>query len=491
VKKNVWGAFLIVAIMSGLVFAGSSFGIARASTSVMGIIESDTVWTKVNSPYELTGAVGVISGVTLTIEAGVTVNLSNNYIQVNGTLRAIGTATDPILFNEGRGPEGIIFTESSSDWNETTANGSIIENAVINSAGVCIENVSPKISNNTFHCRVEIHGGAPLILNNRFIRGDGLDVCNSNATISGNVLSDNYQAMYVSITNSSFTPLIERNLIVNNVYGIGIPIPHATTASPIIRNNTIANNTDGICIWNGGTALPVIIYNNIYGNTAHNFRLTDITNNIDATQNWWGTTGAQTISQSIYDFKNDFSLGNITFVPFLTELNPQAMPDPNMLTQLPSPTPTPESSATPSPSLTASPTPDSNNFNIESNSTVSAFSFNSSIPEITFTVNGTTGTTGYVKATISKNFMPNAENIKVYLDGNQIDYNLDSTDNSWIVTFTYQHSTHQVAINAAKNPADDSVVPDWIWQATIIIAAASLISAACLFIWFRKTRRGC
>ncbi len=496
-KKLVAAEFLVIILMiNGLLLAGAlPFGIVRASTPVMGIISSDTVWTKADSPYTLTGAVGVVSGVTLTIEAGVTVNLGNNYLQVNGTLRAIGNATDPIRFNDGGSP-AIRFTASSSDWNETAASGCIIENAVVSRSDIRIDNASLKIINSTFNCRISTFGGSPLILNNIFKGGGGVVLYDSNEIIFGNVFSDASQAIYVGGTNCA--PLIERNLIVN-ITGYGIVVPSSSGAfSPVIVNNTIANNTEAICISGGGNPSPTIMYNNIYGSGGYNFRLTEIKNNINASYNWWGTTDTEAISQSILDFKHDFTLGNVTFVPFLTELNPKAMPDPNMPIQLPSPTPTPEPSATPSPtpdltptptpSASTSPTPGSNSFNIESNSTVSAFSFNSSIPEITFTVNGTTGTTGYVKATISKNFMPNAENIKVYLDGNQTDYDLDSNGNSWIVTFTYQHSTHQVTINAARNPADVSVFPDWIWQATIVIVLASIVSATCLFIWALKTK---
>ncbi len=51
------------------------------------------------------------------------------------------------------------------------------------------------------------------------------------------------------------------------------------------------------------------------------------------------------INQSIYDFKNDFNVGTVYFVPFLTEPNPQAMPNPNaplptIPTDSPSPSPT-------------------------------------------------------------------------------------------------------------------------------------------------------
>ena len=88
---------------------------AQAETQFSGIISTDTTWTKVNSPYEIIGATAIIENVTLTIEPGVTVNLGNNYLQVNGTLIAKGSFNDPIYLNGGRLP-AIVFTNSSGDW---------------------------------------------------------------------------------------------------------------------------------------------------------------------------------------------------------------------------------------------------------------------------------------------------------------------------------------------------------------------------------------
>ena len=57
------------------------------------------------------------------------------------------------------------------------------------------------------------------------------------------------------------------------------------------------------------------------------------------------------ISQSIVDNKNDFNLGTVNFVPFLTAANPQAMPDSNV--HIPTSTVSPTSST---PSQSTSPT---------------------------------------------------------------------------------------------------------------------------------------
>jgi hypothetical protein len=130
----------------------------------------------------------------------------------------------------------------------------------------------------------------------------------------------------------------------------------------------------------------------------------------------------------------------------------------------------------------------SQGFAIESNSTVSAFTFDNSgnIPQICFGVSGPEGTTGYVEITITKTFMPNSD-IDVYLDGTQIDYQLTATENSWIVTFTYHHSSHLVAINSVAYIATSpSAFPDWIWNITIVTVAVMVIAATGILVWLTK-----
>jgi hypothetical protein len=86
-RKSLLIAFLIALMISGLAFVGSvPFGKAQTSTSVNGIITSDTTWTQANSPYNLTGNILINSGTTVTVGAGTTLNLNGYYIIVNGSL---------------------------------------------------------------------------------------------------------------------------------------------------------------------------------------------------------------------------------------------------------------------------------------------------------------------------------------------------------------------------------------------------------------------
>ena len=85
-------------------------------------------------------------------------------------------------------------------------------------------------------------------------------------------------------------------------------------------------------------------------------------------------------------------------------------------------------------------------FSVISNSTISELSFNSTSRLLSFTVSGPSGTIGYTNVTIAKTLIANISELKVNLDGNQINYTATSTDYSWLIHFTYEHSTHKVVI---------------------------------------------
>jgi hypothetical protein len=422
------------------------FGIAQASTNVGGIISSNTTWTKASSPYNLLGPTLVSSGVTLTIEAGATVNLNTYYLQVDGTLNAIGTSTDTVYINSSAVNAGRIeFTASSTSWNEQSGSGCIIENAVIDQTVISTKNCSVKISGNTFNDNADMmhenvaittNGGSSIISNNNF--NGGLDISDSstifNNIITGgigiyggspvvtkNTISGGSSYFYIgrdwdrdyytiaiehqcspTLTNNTidgsiafnmngngyaynvFNALISSNtinggiaigdgsgtvVIANNVIsGSGISANSAvsTTISnnliinadiglqigdATVQNNTIANNQVAISL--NSAVSPTIVWNNIENSSQYNIKLASTSNNINASNNWWGTADTQAINQTIYDFKYDFNLGTVNFVPFLTEPNPEAMPALNA----PMPTPKPEQTPTPTPEQTPSTSP--------------------------------------------------------------------------------------------------------------------------------------
>lgn len=316
-----------------------NFTRAQTGTEVGGIIATNTLWTKANSPYTQTTPILISENVTLTIEPGVIVNLNSFYIRVAGTLKAEGTSTDKItFFRENPGSpsgSGIQFINTSSDWNETKKTGCIISNALINYDNpIDILDSSPKISSctiiangNGYSYAILVRGGGAIIVNNTISSpysgisiGSNSDSPNDNCTIANNTIYN----CQVGIEVRFASPLIEGNLIVNSrgsdLEGYGGIVIAFIDSHPIIQNNTIILNSYGISFFADANA--TICYNNIEKNNYNIYLYSSTqTGNINATSNWWGTTNTQAINQTIYDFKNDFNLGKTTFIPYLNTPN--------------------------------------------------------------------------------------------------------------------------------------------------------------------------
>jgi hypothetical protein len=126
--------------------------------------------------------------------------------------------------------------------------------------------------------------------------------------------------------------------------------------------------------------------------------------------------------------------------------------------QTPMPSPTPEPTPTPAvtPSPSPIPVPGQSFFFVESNSTVTELFFNSTSAALSFTVSGESYTAGYVKVTIAKSLVSTVQNVKAYLDGNELNVAITDDGDSWLLSFTYMHSTHKVTINFASAPIDES-----------------------------------
>jgi outer membrane protein assembly factor BamB len=111
----------------------------------------------------------------------------------------------------------------------------------------------------------------------------------------------------------------------------------------------------------------------------------------------------------------------------------------------------------------------------------SPLAFDSGTRELRFTVTGETGTTGFVEVKVAKSLVGNVADLKVYLDGASLDYSAQSTNDSWVLCFTYAHSTHSVIVNlgAASSPI--------MWFITVAVVVA--VVGACLLLYFRKRKR--
>ena len=400
---------LIVFIVASLIAASFVLSNVQA-TGTIGTITSDITWTSANSPYNLTGPINVNTGVTLTIEQGVTINLNNFYIQAEGTIQAYGISSNPIQFNNGI----IKFTQDSIGWNEQTGTGCIIQNANLNSVSVTniynaikldsdyidgaisVSGVSiisnniivgsvyitgtTMVWNNTISGTVSGEGGTlssyPIIASNNIFDGSNYLKTGISSTgyalIVDNSISNCNYGVYLYTSHQqlggSIAPneVLERNKISGNNEGIHMEIYPAMAygvINPSITNNTITQNSVGVKI-DGEAQYLTFQNNNLQDNLNYSiyFAIGETTD-LNASNNWWGTTDQSIINQTIYDSKNDFNLGTVNFQPVLTSINIQAAPNPNatMPTPLPintlSPTPITQPTGTPTPETTFSPTP--------------------------------------------------------------------------------------------------------------------------------------
>ena len=91
-------------------------------------------------------------------------------------------------------------------------------------------------------------------------------------------------------------------------------------------------------------------------------------------------------------------------------------------------------------------------FAVESNSTVTDLAYDSTANKLSFVVDGENGTTGYTRVTIAKSLAPDITKLKVRIDKIEYDYTVTEMTDSWILTFTYNHSTHQVEVDFNQAP---------------------------------------
>jgi hypothetical protein len=141
------------------------------------------------------------------------------------------------------------------------------------------------------------------------------------------------------------------------------------------------------------------------------------------------------------------------------------------------------------------PCTDQNVFSITSNSTLSELSFNSDNKELSFSVSGDNGTTGYVNVYIPKSLINDISGLKVYLDNSQIQYTSQFQGDGWLLYFTYHHSTHSVAINLSSQRSTSTAQPstltlDWVKIAILVfMGIITAIVVVVAFVYLGRKKR--
>lgn len=83
---------------------------------------------------------------------------------------------------------------------------------------------------------------------------------------------------------------------------------------------------------------------------------------------------------------------------------------------------------------------------VVSSSNLTELVFNSTSRVLSFNLTDSSGAVGYANVTIAKDLIGQIGGLKVSLNGTTVYYTYTSTDVSWLLYFTYQHSTHDVVV---------------------------------------------
>jgi hypothetical protein len=249
-----------------------------AVTEVRGIISEDTVWTKENSPYFLTGNVELAYGASLTIEPGVSVVGRWGSIEVWGDLIVEGTEDENVLFNNVRiEPLGKYSELSSIDMKHA-----------------------------------HMYRGGVMAWNNSSPR--------TSFTIVDSIFQDTY---YMNLYYPKAVSYLERNIFSDTG---GIKIGTDFNQAIEIRNN-LFYKTYGNYLIESMVAVSdkTIFEKNSFIDTPKVFNLTSTSFafDLDARNNYWGTSEPDNFAAKFYD-KNDSlsSPGFVLYEPYLTVPDP-------------------------------------------------------------------------------------------------------------------------------------------------------------------------
>lgn len=291
---------LALALILLVLPAGSPCEATAAPESHLGdtVIGEDSVW---QGTVRVDGVAVVARRATLTIEPGTTVlfskldrnrdGIGDGELRVLGGLDARGTAAAPITFRSAE------KNPAAMDWSYvllfTSGRKNLIRHCVFENAftGLQVHFSTAEVDGSTFR-------------HNR----EGLRFGRSHLTVRNSLFTGN--DLGVRFTRMEGPTVLAGNRISGNRIGV-LLVPSGQNITDFFEPDR------GEKVWNTGRL--TITGNDISGNSWYNLALGEKQVwDLDARNNWWGSTEPEAIRGTVFDRRRDPALGEVLVEPFLT-----------------------------------------------------------------------------------------------------------------------------------------------------------------------------
>lgn len=314
---------------------------AEATTEVTSsIYEGEIRWEASESPYHVSSTFLIYPDAKLTIEKGVTVlfdattNGANSAsMEVRGQLVIDGVQNEPVIFtrNGSDGKWGGIYVNTNlgggltASYTEFSYATSAINIACCNSGGPL------KVADSFFYDNTTAisgyAGSTRMRIDRSIFENNKYATTAADKDFYDSTFKNNEYGLYsterINVYNSTFTGHTQAALyggrgdvkystITDNEVGV-----QAFFEGFDLSYNTIAKNNIGVITNDYDNSVPAINNNNIYNNSTYNIQnQTDV--NVNAKNNYWGTTDEDAIRQTIYDGYNQAGLGIVKISDYLS-----------------------------------------------------------------------------------------------------------------------------------------------------------------------------
>ena len=304
---------------------------AGSETRVCGVLPEDEVWVKSRSPYLITCDLKVKK--ELQIEPGVEVKVQKDVrINVFGTLKLMGTESDRVKFiaeNLSDKWEGLFL--QTNEGGTAVINYADIADAVTGVSVQCCHGATGDAATINYSSFKNIDtvfsgyaGSNKIVVRNSLFENNGTVANSADKVFYDSIFKNNeyglYQTERTSVYNSEFYGhtvalwgiggQVEGSYIHDNEVGV-----QGSYTAFTLRQNIITRNTIGITFGSGSSTIE---NNDIYDNTEFNAKNSN-QNDIDVSNNWWGTMDISLIDTKNYDQLDDSTVGRILFNPILTQ----------------------------------------------------------------------------------------------------------------------------------------------------------------------------